>query len=92
MAKTIKFNLILDNYPVRNIKGMQEHFSVGTAVGGFIGGTIGYMAGSKVAETVVKGGQKIRDKAGETIKLVGSAIVGGVKSFARGVASIFGLM
>lgn len=28
MAKTIKFNLILDNYPVRNIEGMQEHFSM----------------------------------------------------------------
>lgn len=28
MAKTIKFNLILDNYPVRNIEGMQEHFSI----------------------------------------------------------------
>lgn len=28
MAKTIKFNLILDNCPVRNIEGMQEHFSM----------------------------------------------------------------
>lgn len=28
MAKTIKFNLILDNYPVRNIESMQEHFSI----------------------------------------------------------------
>lgn len=28
MAKTIKFNLILDNYPVRNVEGMQEHFSM----------------------------------------------------------------
>ena len=28
MAKTIKFNLILDNYPVRNIEGIQEHFSI----------------------------------------------------------------
>lgn len=28
MAKTIKFNLILDNYPVRNIEGVQEHFSI----------------------------------------------------------------
>lgn len=63
---------------------------VGTAIGGFIGSTIGYMAGSKVAETVVKGVQRVREKAVETIKSVGSAIVGGVKSFARGVASIFG--
>lgn len=28
MAKTIKFNLILDNHPVRNIEGIQEHFSI----------------------------------------------------------------
>lgn len=28
MAKTIKFNLILDNYPVRNLADLQEHFSI----------------------------------------------------------------
>lgn len=28
MAKTIKFNLILDDYPVRNLSGVQEHFSI----------------------------------------------------------------
>ena len=28
MAKTIKFNLILDNHPVRNIEELQEHFSI----------------------------------------------------------------
>lgn len=28
MAKTIKFNLICDNYPVRTIEDLQEHFSV----------------------------------------------------------------
>lgn len=28
MAKTIKFNLILDNNPVRNLEGLQEHFSI----------------------------------------------------------------
>lgn len=28
MAKTIKFNLILDEYPVRNIEGLREHFSI----------------------------------------------------------------
>lgn len=63
---------------------------VGAAVGGFVGGTIGYMAGSKVAETVVKGVQKVRDKAVEVVKSVGSAVVGGVKSLARGFASLFG--
>jgi len=28
MAKTIKFNLMLDNKPVRNIEGLQENFSI----------------------------------------------------------------
>ncbi len=28
MAKTIKFNLILDGYPVRTLEGVQEHFSI----------------------------------------------------------------
>lgn len=28
MAKTIKFNLIMDGYPVRTIPGLQEHFSI----------------------------------------------------------------
>ena len=28
MAKTIKFNLILDGFPVRNLEGLQEHFSI----------------------------------------------------------------
>ncbi len=28
MAKTIKINLILDDYPVRNIEGLQNHFSI----------------------------------------------------------------
>lgn len=28
MAKTIKFNLVLDNYPVRTIEELQEHFSI----------------------------------------------------------------
>lgn len=28
MSKTIKFNLILDGYPVRNLEGLREHFSI----------------------------------------------------------------
>jgi len=28
MAKTVKFNLILDGCPVRNIEGLREHFSI----------------------------------------------------------------
>jgi len=28
MAKTIKFNLILDGYPVRTLEGVREHFSI----------------------------------------------------------------
>ena len=48
------------------------------------------MAGSKVGQAVVRGAQKVRDKAVEIVKSVGSAIASGVKSFARGFASIFG--
>lgn len=28
MAKTVKFNLIMDGYPVRNLESLQEHFSI----------------------------------------------------------------
>ena len=28
MAKTVKFNLILDGFPVRNLEGLREHFSI----------------------------------------------------------------
>lgn len=63
---------------------------VGTAVGGFIGGTVGYMAGSKIGQAVVKGVQKVRDKAVEFVKSAGSAVVDGIKSAARGFASLFG--
>lgn len=63
---------------------------IGSAVGGFIGGTIGYIAGSKVAETVVKGVQKVRDTAKSFVKSAVSTVTSGVKSFARGVASLFG--
>ena len=48
------------------------------------------MAGSKVGQAVVKGVQKVRDKAVEVVKSIGSAVVGGIKSVARGFASLFG--
>jgi hypothetical protein len=62
---------------------------VGAAVGGFVGGTVGYIAGSKVAETVIKGVQKVREVATSVVKSVVSTVSSGIKSFARGVASIF---
>lgn len=40
---------------------------VGAILGGAIGGTIAGMAGSKIAKTVVKGAQKLREIAGETL-------------------------
>lgn len=63
---------------------------VGAAVGGFVGGTIGYIAGSTVGKLIVKGVQKIRDKAIEGIKKVAKGVVSGIKAIARGFASIFG--
>lgn len=61
----------------------------GAAVGGFIGGTIGYMAGSTVGQAVVKGAQKVRDKAVEVIKSVGNTVAFGIESFASGFAGLF---
>ena len=63
---------------------------VGTAIGGFVGGCVGYIAGSKVGEAVVKGYQKIRDKAKGFLSTTGSLIATTVGSFARGLASLFG--
>lgn len=61
---------------------------IGTAVGGFIGGTVGYIAGSKVGEIIVKGAQKLRNVAVKTVKTVTSGAVSVVKSVASGVACI----
>lgn len=40
MAKTIKFNLICDNYPVRTIEDLQEHFSVEDVYGYYENGLL----------------------------------------------------
>ena len=41
MAKTIKFNLILDGYPVRTLEELQEHFSLEDMANYFETGQIG---------------------------------------------------
>lgn len=58
---------------------------IGTTIGGLAGGAVGYMAGSKLGQAVVKGAQKMRDKAIETAKSVGSKIVEGVKNIVVGI-------
>lgn len=63
---------------------------VGSAVCGFVGGTVGYLSGSKFGQAVVKGAQKIRDTAVEAIKTVGSVVTSGIKSIAQGLAGLFG--
>lgn len=40
MAKTVKFNLILDSYPVRNVEGLQEHFSIEDMLGYYNNGIL----------------------------------------------------
>ncbi len=66
---------------------------IGIAAGSFIGGTIGYMAGSKFGETVAKGVQKIRKKAKEVFrsitKTVAIATVDGIQNLCRGIQSLF---
>jgi len=63
---------------------------IGTAVGGFIGGTVGYIAGSKVGETIVKGAQKLRDVAVKTVKTIASGVVSVAKSVVSGIGSAIG--
>lgn len=53
---------------------------VGVAIGGFLGGTVGYIAGSEVAKTVVKGVQKVREKAITIVKDTGNYIRESVKN------------
>ncbi len=63
----------------------------GIFVGGLIGGAVGYMAGSKIAQTVVKGFQKIRDTAVEVLKEVGSGIRDGFRTAVQGVRGFLGV-
>lgn len=62
---------------------------VGSAIGAFVGGTVAYMAGAKVGETVVKGAQKIRDGAIKVAKTIGLGISSAVGTLANGVKSLF---
>lgn len=62
---------------------------VGTAVGGFVGGTVGYLGGSKVAETIVKGVQKIRDGASKVVKKVSEGFKKAGNFVKRGIARLF---
>lgn len=62
---------------------------VGTVVGGFVGGTVGYIAGSKAGETLVKGVQKVREKATEVVKEVGNRIVSGAENICNKISNGF---
>ena len=59
----------------------------GVAIGGFVGGAVAYAAGSKVAETVVKGVQKLRDLAVRTVKTIASGASSLAKSVVKGVGN-----
>ncbi|WP_139903864.1 hypothetical protein [Burkholderia pseudomallei] len=52
----------------------------GVVIGGFLGGTVGYIAGSEFAKTVVKGVQKVREKAITIVKDTGNYIRESVKN------------
>lgn len=62
---------------------------VGASIGGFVVGTVCYMAGSKLGETVVKGAQKIRDGVVKVAKTIGSGIKNMYDSVASHVASLY---
>lgn len=59
---------------------------VGSAVGSFFGGTVSYLAGSKIGETITKGVQKVRDTVVKGVKAVGKRI----SSFVSGVFDVVG--
>ena len=56
---------------------------VGIAICGFVCGTVGYMAGSKIGEDVVKSAQRIRNDAIKAVKSIGI----GIKSVSRSVSN-----
>jgi hypothetical protein len=47
---------------------------IGVGIGAFIGSTVGYIAGSKLGETLVRGAQKLRNAAVEKVKTIGDRI------------------
>lgn len=57
----------------------------GALVGGFVGGTLGYLGGAEIGRRVVKGVQKLRDRAVQVVKKSIDKVWNGFKAFAGGI-------
>ncbi len=75
MSKTVKFNLILDGYPVRNIEGLQEHFSIEDMLGYYNNGILARWL-------------EVRNYS-EQLEKVRAITKSGMKEIARELVSIF---
>ncbi|WP_158653373.1 hypothetical protein [Helicobacter felis] len=62
---------------------------IGVAVSGFIGATLGYMAGSAVGQKIASGSKSLVSSAVSGIKSAISAVGNAVKSVASGIKSAF---
>ncbi|WP_158654208.1 hypothetical protein [Helicobacter felis] len=62
---------------------------IGAAVSGFIGATLGYMAGSAVGQKIAEASKSIVSSAVSGIKSAISAVGNAVKSVASGIKSAF---
>lgn len=65
---------------------------------GFIGGMVGYFGGSKLGDTIYNAGKRVAGvakivakSAVNGLKSASQAVVGGIKSFGRGIANFLGL-
>ncbi|MDR3170411.1 MAG: hypothetical protein LBU17_02155 [Treponema sp.] len=63
---------------------------IGTAIGGIAGGIVGGIAGSAVGHAIWEGGKAIVKTVANTVKSIATGVCEGVKSFGRGMASLFG--
>ena len=64
---------------------VQFHSKTSWINASFVGGAVGYMAGSDMGEKIAKGRQKIRDKVVEEVVEVGKKLVTTVKNVAEDV-------
>ena len=63
---------------------------IGGTIGAIAGAVVGGIAGSTVGEMLYSGAKKVVKTVSSAIASVGSAIGNGIKSFGRGLASLFG--
>ena len=63
---------------------------VGAAVGGLIGGAVGYMGSSTLAQGAVKGLQKVRDTVADGLSRAAEKVTDFFGGIRDGLCSLFG--